>query len=258
MNDHQIKYKSGILAGLTEVIFTHPIDFYKTQKQYNAYNSNNGNYLIKFRFSNMYTGFIPRVVGIVPMRLVFWCTQDYGEDLFTDTGQYKYALAGGLAGLSQSIIDYPIEQFKIRNMVHRQKFSHVLTNFLETKNHINGFLFTASRNVGFAVIFNHIVKNNSTVDNTICQNFMIASSAGFIASATTQPLDYFKTIIQSTNNTDISTKEIFMDTIKKYKHNKFIFFEGLWSRSSISFLSMGIGYTMYTTAKKMFYNNSLS
>ena len=40
MNDHQIKYKSGILAGITEVIFTHPIDYYKTQKQYNAYNGN--------------------------------------------------------------------------------------------------------------------------------------------------------------------------------------------------------------------------
>ena len=79
MNEHLIKYKSGILAGLTEVIFTHPIDFYKTQKQYSAYN---GNLINNFKLRNMYDGIIPRLIGIVPMRLVFWCTQDYGEDYF--------------------------------------------------------------------------------------------------------------------------------------------------------------------------------
>ena len=92
MNDHQIKYKSGILAGITEVIFTHPIDYYKTQKQYNAYN---GDLVTNFKLRNMYNGFIPRLLGIVPMRLVFWCTQDYGEYYFEDRGIYKYALAGG-------------------------------------------------------------------------------------------------------------------------------------------------------------------
>ena len=30
----------------------------------------------------MYNGFIPRLLGIVPMRLVFWCSQDFGESIY--------------------------------------------------------------------------------------------------------------------------------------------------------------------------------
>ena len=40
MNDKHVKYKSGIIAGLIEVMVTHPIDFYKTQKQFYAYSNN--------------------------------------------------------------------------------------------------------------------------------------------------------------------------------------------------------------------------
>ena len=45
----------------------------------------------------------------------------------------------------------------------------------------------------------------SNPDYNIYQNFMIASSAGFIASSSTQPLDYFKTIVQSSKNKELTT-----------------------------------------------------
>jgi len=251
MNEYNIKYISGILAGVAEVIITHPIDYYKTQKQYNAYNSNLIN---NFKIRNMYNGFVPRLLGIVPMRLVFWCTQDFGEDIF-ENYKYKYALAGGLAGFAQSLIDYPIEQFKIRNMIYKQPFNVILKDFINNKSHTNGFMLTSSRNILFAIIFNHIAKTHTNSNNTIYQNFMIASSSGFIAGALTQPIDYFKTIVQSSKEKQISIKDIFNDSLKTQKQNKFnmkyfVFFKGLWSRSSMTFLNMGIGFTIYQTSKK--------
>ena len=80
-----IKYKfiSGGISGVVEVICTHPIDLVKTKlqeaSQKNIVIKNPIQYFYsKYRFYGLqylYTGFIPRIIGIIPMRLVFWGVQ---------------------------------------------------------------------------------------------------------------------------------------------------------------------------------------
>ena len=242
MSEKAIKYKSGILAGIVEVLVTHPIDYYKTKQQFHAFDRGYNNFNLK----NMYSGISSRIYGIAPMRLIFWCTQDLSEIHLADF-KYKYAIAGALAGSIQTLVDYPIEQVKIRRMIYKDSYSNIIKDMIKSENLISGFSFTFLRNVGFATIFNHILKNNSNNDSN-SSNFILAAGSGFLSSLITQPLDYFKTIIQSSKNKKILVNKIFNDSIK---NNDFlIFFKGGLSRSSISFLSMGIGYSIYEFCKK--------
>lgn len=242
MSEKAIKYKSGILAGIVEVLVTHPIDYYKTKQQFHAFDRGYNNFNLK----NMYSGISSRIYGIAPMRLIFWCTQDLMENYFTNF-KYKYALAGALAGSFQTLVDYPIEQIKIRRMIYKDSYSNIIKDMIRSDNLISGFSFTFYRNVGFATIFNHILKNNS-VNESNSANFILAAGSGFLSSLITQPLDYFKTIIQSSKEKKISVNEIFKNSFKN--NDLLIFFRGGLSRSSISFLSMGIGYSIYEFCKK--------
>ena len=242
MGEKATKYKSGVLAGIVEVLVTHPIDNYKTHRQFNAYNGT----LNKFNFKTMYNGLFSRIYGIAPMRLIFWCTQDFGEKHF-EKYAYKYAMSGALAGSFQTVVDYPIEQIKIRRMIYKDSYSDIIKDLLKSNNIASGFGFTFLRNVGFATVFNHLLKTNSSNNNT-STNFALAAGSGFISSVVTQPIDYFKTIIQSDKGNNISVKNIFIDSMKN--NNYLIFFRGGMSRASISFLSMGIGFSVYELSKK--------
>ena len=76
-------------------------------------------------------------------------------------------------------------------------------------------------------------------------NFLFAAGSGFLASIITQPLDYFKTVIQSNKNKTLNLSDIYYDSLSSQKKQLFnmkylVFFNGVWSRSSISFLGMGI------------------
>ena len=255
MNDKHVKYKSGIIAGLIEVMVTHPIDYYKTQKQYYAYA---GNFKNKFQIKNMYNGIFTRMVGIIPMRLIFWCTQDISEEYLNKKsfGISKYALAGGFAGTCQTFVDYPIEQIKIRRMIYKDNYSNIFKDFVKSNNLVKGFTFTLFRNIGFASIFNFILKNNIKNYDSFYHNFLVAAGSGFMASIITQPFDYFKTIIQSNTKNNIKLKNIYYDSLVSQQKQLFnmkylVFFNGAWSRSSISFLGMGIGFSIYDKFKKI-------
>ena len=70
---------SGIISSVIEISIVHPIDVYKTLYQQDR------NYNIKkfLKLNNKYRGFQSRLFGIVPMRTVFWTSQDYAETQFT-------------------------------------------------------------------------------------------------------------------------------------------------------------------------------
>ena len=255
MNDKHVKYKSGIIAGLIEVMVTHPIDFYKTQKQFYAYSNNLKK---KFRIANMYNGIFTRMVGIIPMRITFWCSHDISEEYLQKKsfGNIRFALAGGFAGTCQTFIDYPTEQIKIRRMIYRDSYLNIFKDFANSSNILKGFSFTLLRNIGFASIFNFILKNNTNNYDPFYHNFLIAAGSGFIASVLTQPLDYFKTVIQSNKESKKNLNEIYTNSLTSQNKQLFnmkhlVFFNGVWSRSSISFLGMGIGFSVYDKFKKL-------
>ncbi len=231
------KLKSGIAAGLIEVTITHPIDYYKTISQHNFYKNKT---IIKNNFKSIFSGFSPRLFGIIPMRVTFWCGQDYGESIFKNF-DYKYLYAGAFAGLLQTPIDYPMELLKIKRITKGND------NLLKI-NHFRGFISTLSRNVLFAAFFNYNVKTRLEEDNTIYQNFAISATFGCLASIITQPLDYLKTISQTHHKENI--KNIILKSYQK--NNNFLFlFKGGFFRSSISFVGMGIGFCSYNYFNKL-------
>lgn len=70
------KYIAGGLSGIIEVIITHPLDYIKTKEheyvQKGITNKDFYNNIIKKNPINLYQGITPRLIGILPMRCVFW------------------------------------------------------------------------------------------------------------------------------------------------------------------------------------------
>lgn len=126
INDYK-KYISGGLSGIIEVSLTHPLDYIKTKKQeYTQREITNNNfykYLLKENKVNLYRGIFPRIVGVIPMRFVFWGVQDNSYQYFN---QYNYSkfycgvFAGITGGGCQTLIDNLIEMFKIKTMTNQK------------------------------------------------------------------------------------------------------------------------------------------
>ena len=248
-NETQIKHKfiAGGISGLTKVICTHPIDLIKTKLQeasqknmiindpkkffYNKYK------LHGFRY--MYSGFFPRMMGIIPMRLTFWGVQGNCNEYlkkYNITDKDRLILAGMLGGSAQTLIDSPIETMKIRQMTSTINSYKNINNIL-----FSGFRPTLARNVLFAGILNYTI--NITPSENYRVHFFKAAIGGFIGSVITQPLHYIKTEQQRLVKNNRSVIDII---IKDYK----FFMVGTLPRAVLGFLNMGIGATVYTLVAK--------
>ena len=224
MDDLKYNIIAGSISGLCEVLITHPLDYIKTQLQYN----NNNKFLPKSY--NLYRGITPRIFGVVPMRTIFWTTLESSKYYLPDNikGADRLILSGLFAGIAQSAIDVPIENMKIQRMIR--------SNGLCDINLSNGWGVTTIRNVGFAIILNlflHIGNDHS--DKTL--DFLRAGTGAILASIITQPLDYFKTQVQSNRKVyDIKPKALF---------------SGYVTRASMAFINMSIGYSIFSTINNL-------
>ena len=144
------------LASL-ELIIVHPFDYYKTYAQSNNINIRMKEFLKnKYKdkgINGLYTGFKPKVYGVIPMRTAFWGT------IFATENHIKYnyknldkpkiaAIAGICAGLIQTLIDCPLESIKTKLMIKG--------NITKNNLNFNGFIPHLYRNVLFAASFNYI------------------------------------------------------------------------------------------------------
>jgi len=224
MDDLKYNIIAGSLSGLCEVLITHPLDYLKTLLQYNNNNR------ISCKTYNFYRGITPRIFGVVPMRTIFWTTLESSKYYLPDTikDADRLILSGLFAGIAQSIIDIPIENMKIQRMIRHKRLCDI--------NLYNGSSVTITRNVGFAIILNLFLHiGNDHNDKSI--DFFRAGIGAVIASIITQPLDYFKTQIQSNKKVyDIRPKALF---------------SGYLSRASMSFINMSIGYTVFSTINNL-------
>ena len=62
--EYNKKIQASIISGIAEVTTTYPIDYLKTIRQANK--------PLDIFWSNPYRGSIPRIMGLIPMRIVFW------------------------------------------------------------------------------------------------------------------------------------------------------------------------------------------
>lgn len=250
------QYLSGGLAGIAEVVCTHPIDNLKIKHQEHKLlgSSMNGNQSIwikeNFQIRELYRGLIPRLAGIIPMRFVYWGSQSgfntYLSNPDFNMGNSKYFYAGALAGSCQTLIDNPIEVLKVR-MITGQR-----SNFLSTlkQSFKFGFRETLIRNAGFCAVFNYGLQVSQP--KTLEQKLYYGGISGLTAGILTQPLDVLKTERQRTGGSQSSTLNV---VTKIYKNNGL---KGFWTggmmRAALSFSTMGIGSLAFLTLNEYFTN----
>lgn len=246
------QYIAGGISGLAEVLLTHPLDYIKTTHQLFIQNEKNNktnfySYLKQNKkISDYYTGISSRIIGVVPMRLLFWGTQNTTKNYLHNNNihkWYNFLIIGTTSGTIQTCLDNQIEIIKT-SLMEKKKTS--IKNLLK----FDGFAPTLYRNVVFVNILSSVCYNFNFKNNK--EKFIYSSFAGLTASMVTQPLDYVKTLKQSQKKEIIhKTQNIkHLNTFKilsiLYKDNPKILFTGGLIRGSLSFCSMGIGFTIFS------------
>ena len=250
MVNNYLTYFSGGISGMVEIFFIHPIEYYKTLNQsveknlsfknfYKNVTKNNG-------FRGLYKGLYPRMVGIIPMRTIFWGTLTTSENILHNHNinkKYIPAIAGASAGLLQTIIDCPVESFKTK-LMNNNKINRI--NF-------HGFIPNTARNIFFATIFNIQKKKMEKyqLNKSIYNDIFVGSISGIIASIITQPFDYLKT--QKQIHGDNKNLKQILSEIK----NIFHLWRGGGSRLIITCLSMSIGLPVFNFINYKIMNNKL-
>lgn len=235
--DTYIKYISGGLSGITEVLITYPLDMIKTKKQFHSQKKIKEPFLTYLKKDkNYYRGITPRIIGIIPLRFLFWGVQD-NTNHYLKNKEYnkiqKGLIVGFNCGVSQTIIDNPIENIKILQIANKKiDLKKVLKNNY-------GFTATLYRNTFFAMSMGTICMQNRTDSNI--KNFFLASTAGVFGTIISQPLDYCKTEKQRNYNLNKVSKIL----IDAFKENPLKLYSGLLNRSLLNFFSMGIGFVVY-------------
>jgi hypothetical protein len=279
------------LSGIIEVAVTHPLDRIKTQMQIMTLNNtksnaqhHNTNILsgIKLIYQNdkikgFYSGIVPRFIGIVPMRLMYWSSMTISSDyvssshnkkqfelwdnkyISTNTSNFIINLIPGLVtGLAQSIIDNPIEVVKIKIMSGNSNIA--ISNLYQ------GFGYLLVRNILFAIPVAYSIKTYGKENP-----FFAGAVGGLIGSIVSHPFDVIKTERQrlptttTTTTTAITTAITTTTTINLEKTSKKItlrhmilknpsgLFSGLAMRCSLSFINMGIGFVVFNHIYKGLY-----
>ena len=201
---------ASILSGLTEVSLTHPIDYMKTIKQ-----SNRG---VKDFWRNPYKGVGSRLTGVIPIRMVFWNV--LGECRARKYSSFK---TGVIVASFQTLLDYPFEQIKIQKMINNSSWR----NAFYGPTIIPGFMANLGRNIGFAVVLNYAISQNDVSP-------IMSGMGGFAGALLTHPLDTLKTHYQH-------SKTFSLPNIRPIEY-----FNGCTYRCSISLISMGVGWTVFS------------
>lgn len=229
---------AGGLSGIIEVSSTHWIDNIKTQIQDSKLKNKKFNFK-NISFNNLYWGYYPRLIGIIPMRTVFWSSQYISNSYLQNknlNNNYKYLFAGLFSGSIQTVIDNPIEVMKVKLITN----TDIKTNNI---NYISGFTPTLLRNSLFCGVFNLYVQNNKE------QNKLVSGAiGGILASIISHPFDVIKTEIQKVNSTNKNTFKFIIDNIKK----PYIFTYGIIPRTILSFSTMSIGYFTFNLLFNLF------
>lgn len=227
---------AGAISGIVEVICTHPIDYMKTMKQQN----HSLRYIVSNTpFPQYYSGVIPRVLGIIPVRFTFWGTQSYIQTLLKTHhihSKYNFMLIGTGAACMQSIVDTPVEIAKIALMTETGKSTWKIPNI------VKGFGPTLFRNILFANCVSYSCSHMKSPCEKM-ETLISAGLGGLVGSVISQPLDYVKTQKQL----PIPDKRSSMQILREESWSTL--FRGGSYRALLGMSTMGVGYFTYTILK---------
>lgn len=215
----------ALISSIIETTITHPIDVIKIHKQ--TYKP------IVYKYKTLYSGFIPRALGNIPSRTIFLFSQDYLHTYFNNTSNHKntiinknthYIIVPLLAGLSQTLVDTPVEVLKMNTIMKLKN------TFL-----YKGFIPHFGRNFIFVLSVYNFKQLQSKKNNTYFHTAIYGSIGGMVGSYISHPLDTIKTCIQ---------------THKPYKHlNIKDYFIGSHLRASIALINMFISLYLFEIMK---------
>ena len=254
-------------SGILEVCISHPLDRVKTEMQIMTFNNSKSNiscfklspkpsiilginniYKTK-KLNGFYLGILPRLVGIVPMRLMYWSSMTISSDYVIHNKSHlennlnKYMpnsiskltinlIPGFITGFLQSIIDNPIEVAKIKLMSG--------SSDIKINNLYQGFGYLLGRNILFAIPVAYSVKTYGKENG-----FLAGAIGGLVGSIISHPLDVIKTERQrhKANNKPTHVKKITL--VKLALENPSSLMTGLIMRCSLSFINMGVGFVIF-------------
>ena len=227
------------LSGIIEVCASHPLDTIKTKIQDNELKNIKMNIYQTIKniyktngLSGFYTGITSRLIGIIPMRTIYWTSMDYSNKIIENKNDYiKYIFPALFIGTCQTIIDNPIEVIKIKLMTSDDKK-------INYNNLFKGFTPTLTRNIVFCFFVNNSIRINNE------NKFMAAGIGGLVGSIISHPFDIIKTEMQRCNGNKENKNFILL--LKNYiLNNPKLLFKGVCVRSLLSMVNMSIGFTFF-------------
>jgi hypothetical protein len=232
----------GAISGILEVTATQPLDLLKTQIQNEKlkHPTKSINFLSQsssiYRsggFMGFYRGYVPRIFGIIPMRVSYWGTMSHMNDIFHEkTTKYKKVIiTGAICGFVQTLVDNPVEVIKTK-MITNDKI-----NFKDAIKLLRPHGFTAHlvRNVQFATCVNLMMSFKT--DNNF-YNFWLCAVGGLLGSITSQPWDVMKTEKQRYTT---GLQKTYIEMCRAGVKNPKLLWSGGLMRASQGFINMGIG-----------------
>lgn len=227
------------LSGIIEVSCTHWLDRIKTKMQEHSLTGQNASFTHAIKtihqegITKFYTGYIPRLCGIVPMRFVYWGTmRTMNDKLKSQSDTIKLFVTPLVVGTAQTIVDNPIEVLKVRQMTGE---IHTAIN-----NITKGFTATLYRNILFALPVTYFVRKYGHE-----HPFLAGAIGGAIGSIISQPFDVAKTELQRYHS-DLKSRSMFSIIKNIAHHDPKGLMSGVVMRSTLGFANMGIGFFTFS------------
>ena len=241
------KFIAGGLSGIVEISLTYPIDYIKVRRQEYLQKSLSMKNFYKDiapnGFKSYYTGYLPRVIGIIPMRITFWGSHDTTKSFleYHDINTpYNFLIIGMSGGFFQTVVDNQIEIVKFSKITNRPK-----NEMINALMKFQGFNASLIRNVCFNTCVSYLCFNN-TEDKSPFEKVLSGAFGGLIGSVLTQPLDYVKSFKHRTND----NRAVFKILKETAIENPRKLYAGGLFRCIANCSTMGIGFFTFDFIKK--------
>jgi solute carrier family 25 carnitine/acylcarnitine transporter 20/29 len=201
---------SGSIAGLVQIATGHPFDTIKVwHVKYGSNHSVVHSLRSMYKMGGMrqfYKGIVPPMYSSVAINMKIYYLHHY----FRDKMQFNSFYSGAATGALLSVVESPFDLVKSQMQISREKKSYLkVVKELGFKNMFRGFGCTIIRNVpSVGGYFWAYEETKKRVANPIFGSVFGGAAAGFMCWGPVYPLDYIKTVIQTSNDGDASITSI--------------------------------------------------
>lgn len=240
----KVQYGPAIISSVIENCIVYPLDVFKILRQQRQITLRE---FIRSPLELKYRGFLYRLYGSVPIRVIFWTSQSAYAKSWEDISisrnfkqdnwcmAQKIGFVSALSGLNQTVVDSPFENLKIQQILYGRSFKpsfHIPTLY-------RGFSFHYLRNSIFILGVYGMNTLALHPDNTThVSPFISGAIGGLCGCVFSQPFDYLKTLRQS--NIPIQFKDILTSSLHRE-----LCFTGVFPRVLAGTIGMSIGSFVY-------------